>query len=198
MPDVSDFEKLRSAMEAYAPLSSRTRESLFSFCISKDVRTKEHLVTVGSIPNSLYFVVRGLFRIYTTGENGKEFNKNFFAENMFPGSIVALLRGEPSDFGIQALEHSRIIVINFAAYRKLLQSSDDLKWWHIQYLEKNWIIEREAQEVSLVLNSASERYRNFREKHPGLVDRIPLHHIASRLGITPTQLSRLRRGATEK
>jgi hypothetical protein len=45
----------------------------------------------------------------------------------------------------------------------------------------------------MALMDATERYLIFKEEHPGLEDLIPQYHIASYLGISPTQLSRIRK-----
>ena len=58
---------------------------------------------------------------------------------------------------------------------------------------KNWIIEKEEREVSLVMENATERYIKLLQKHPNIDQRIQKLHIASHLGITPTQLSRIRK-----
>jgi len=58
-------------------------------------------------------------------------------------------------------------------------------------VEHAWI-GKERRETQLIMLNASERYRAFREEYPGLEQRIPQYHIASYLGITPVQLSRIR------
>ena len=47
------------------------------------------------------------------------------------------------------------------------------------------------------MENATERYLKLLSKYPDISERIALHHIASHLGITPTQLSRIRK-ALEK
>lgn len=44
--------------------------------------------------------------------------------------------------------------------------------------------------------TAAERYRDFKDRHPALVNRIPQHHIAAYLGISPEFLSKIRRPPT--
>lgn len=184
---------LRQAVEAYAPFSDSTWEALLSACSLKTIAKGAYLVPMGSAATHFYYVCKGLFRAFTVSEDGKEYTKIFFAENSFPGSIRSLLTGERSEFAIEALEDSVVIAIEHARYRELLAKRDDLKWYHIQYLEKNWILAKEPLEVSFVLEDARVRYEAFKQANPGLLSRIPLQHIASRLGITPTQLSRIRK-----
>lgn len=46
--------------------------------------------------------------------------------------------------------------------------------------------------------TAEEKYQNFLEKYPHIVNRIPQHMIASYIGITPETLTRLRRNMVKK
>ncbi|WP_340679049.1 hypothetical protein, partial [Paraglaciecola sp.] len=135
----------------------------------------------------------GLIRCFVCDEKGNEYNKNFFDEGKFPGSMSALLSSSPSAVTFETIEDTCIIEINFLAFRKLLIEKDDLKLFQIYYLEKNWLQEKDARETEIVQDDATTRYVRFVDKHHSLVDRLAQYHIASHLGITPTQLSRIRK-----
>ncbi|MCH6255627.1 Crp/Fnr family transcriptional regulator [Puniceicoccaceae bacterium K14] len=183
---------LRDAMEAYAALSESTWEQIVDACHLRSVKRKECLVSIGQGTKHFFFVCKGLLRAYTVSLDGKEYTKMFFPENTFPGSIKAAITGEPSTFALEALEDSLVIAIEHDRYRVLLKNLDDLKWYHIQYLEKNWILKKESLQVAFALDDAGARYERFVSENPELVGRVSLQHIASWLGITPTQLSRIR------
>ncbi|HTF97184.1 MAG TPA: hypothetical protein VL995_13695 [Cellvibrio sp.] len=53
-----------------------------------------------------------------------------FYEGIFPGSMTALLRNQPSQFAIAAFEAEKI-EIDFNAYRSLIPKRDDLKLFQI-------------------------------------------------------------------
>ncbi|MCV9927215.1 Crp/Fnr family transcriptional regulator [Flavobacterium sp. LS1R49] len=151
------------------------------------------LLNNGQIAKEIHFICKGALRAYITDNEGNIYNKNIFLEGSFAGSKVSLLQQTPSDFTIEALEDCILIAINYKKYRELINQNDDLKNYYIAYLEKNWVIEKEQREISLVMQNATERYLNLLAKHPDISHRIPLLHIASHLGITPTQLSRIRK-----
>ena len=117
----------------------------------------------------------------------------FFDEGSLVGSMTALLNHEPSNFEIQTLEDCQIIKIDFKSFRQLLYKSEDLKVFHIHYLEKNWLMANQSLKLSYVQDDAQQRYEIFLETYPNLEERIPQYHIASYLGITPIQLSRIRK-----
>lgn len=187
------LQALRAALHAYCPLDEVTWEGLAAICTLLHLDKGEPFTRAGQVPSTFGFVGQGLLRVFVTDAQGREYNKVFFAEGGFPGAMAALLTHSASAFAIQALEPSWLLGIDFKAYRQLLRERDDLKWFQILYLEKNWLLEAERREVALVQEDARQRYLNFRTRYPDLERRIPQYHIASHLGITPTQLSRIRK-----
>jgi CRP-like cAMP-binding protein len=187
------FTALKNALDGYTKISNETWLSLKAICKFRALDKNAILYQMGEIPVSFSFVYSGLLRNFVIDENGNEYNKIFFDEGTFPGSMVALLKSEPSQFTIEALEPSSIIEINFIEYRKLLIKKHDLKLFQIYYLEKNWLITKEGREIDIVQNDAAYRYKKFLKEYASLENRLPQYHIASHLGITPTQLSRIRK-----
>lgn len=187
------LQALKKVMHSYAPISSETWARLISFVEYKEFSKSACLYPSNVVPCSFAFVYKGLFRVYTTSADGYEYNKKFFDEGTFPGSMAALLTDSPSQFSVESLEPSAVLLIDFKSYRELLMSAEDLKLFHILYLEKNWLLEKDAREVEIVQEDALQRYRRFLARFPSLSARIPQYHVASHLGITPTQLSRIRK-----
>ena len=192
-PEIEIFDSLIKTINSYFPLTKETFNRIKESANIRDLEKGDTFTHIGQIPKTFGYVYSGLLRAYITDEKGTEYNKIFFAEHTFPGSMVALLTRTESEFAIMALEKSTIIEINQKAYRQLLFEKDDLKTFHIAYLEKNWVIEKEQREVSLVQETATERYLKFCKKYFHLKNRIQDYHIASHIGVTPTQLSRIKK-----
>ena len=137
----------------------------------------------------LGIVMEGVMRIYTIDEGGVETNLLFVT----PGQSVS---GNFLPFGI-----SSVYIQCITDVRMMVTGSEDLT----QLLEKHEILKPFLFKTSNgahqhVLNkltqyikmNAKERYLFFLQEYPGLINRIPHYHIANYLGITPTQLSRIR------
>lgn len=107
------FTALKNAMDGYTKISNKTWQSLKGISRFRTLDKKDILYQIGEIPNTFSFVYSGLFRNFVIDKHGNEYNKIFFDEGTFPGSMVALLKTEPSRFTIEALEPSSIIEINF-------------------------------------------------------------------------------------
>lgn len=187
------LNNLKLAFESYSPISERSWKLIENITEFQTLKKGEYLVQNGEIAKNLHFVAKGILRAFITDQLGNFYNKNLFMENSFAGSKVSLMLQSPSDFTIEALEDSIIINLNYKKYILLINENEDLKNFYIAHLEKNWIIDKEQREVALVMQNATERYVNLLKKHPSIAERVPLLHIASHLGITPTQLSRIRK-----
>jgi CRP-like cAMP-binding protein len=163
-------------------------ENAFSF---RQVPKKFKLAEEGKIAREIYFVNKGLIRLYYT-KDGEEITGFIFREHLFASSYESFLRQAPGIQTLETLEDCDLLVINKSALDKLY---DDLPKMHIlvrRVAEQRFI---NAQSIlsSFILDSAEERYRKFEEQHSELLQRVPQHMIASYLGITPVSLSRIRK-----
>ncbi|MFN0256325.1 Crp/Fnr family transcriptional regulator [Pedobacter ureilyticus] len=190
---VSYLNSLNAYLSSYATISATSFELIKNLVKFQRLAKNEILIAEGEIARSIYFLGRGAIRAYSSNAQGHTYNKNIFLKNKMVGSMVSSLLQKPSTFTLQALEDCVLLSINFIKFKQLINENEDLKNYYIAYLEKDWIIEKEQREVSLVMDNASIRYQKLIEIHPNIEKEISLHHIASHLGITPTQLSRIRR-----
>ncbi len=59
-------------------------------------------------------------------------------------------------------------------------------------MAENFFVRNEDREIGLVMLDAKERYKQFQLDYVGIENEIPQYQVASYLGISPTQLSRIR------
>ena len=176
----------------YAVLSEEARLALTSIVRKRIIRKNDFFVRVGQVPKTVGFVVKGLFSQSFTADNGDIVIKRFFPENFFVASLSAMLTGTPSMFNIKALENTVILEYDFARFKELLSIHPDIAALYIRYLEVHWIIEKEPLEISYRYDTGVERYAAFLKAYPLLENRLKQHEVASYIGVTPTQLSRIR------
>ncbi len=187
------ISELKLKFESYSSITEDSWSLIESIISFQTLKKDETLLRNGQIAKNLHFICKGALRAYVTDYDGNIYNKNIFLETDFAGSTVSCLLGTPSNFTIEALEDTVIINLDYKKYRQFIDNNIDLKNFYIAYLENNWVIEKEQREVSLVMENATERYLKLLSKHPNIDRRIQQLHLASHLGITPTQLSRIRK-----
>ncbi|MCT7487907.1 Crp/Fnr family transcriptional regulator [Aliarcobacter cryaerophilus] len=186
------YKQFRKACDEYFVFDDERFEKLKDITFFKEIKKGEILLDNYSKAKYIYFICKGVLRTYYLDENGKTYTKNLFIENYFSTSKVSLLTKETSYLSIEALEDCSLIFIDYDKYKELISKYDEFKNFYINYLEKNWVIVKEKNEISLILDDAKLRYQNLIKNNPNIENRIPLHYIADHLGITATQLSRIR------
>lgn len=186
-------ERFLQVLEQYHELSEACKIDFRKIIRTRSVSKNSYLLRMGEVPTSYAFVLKGLFSYYHIAENGDIIIKKFFAENSLIASTSALIQQVPSAFSIYALEDSEIITYSDQDYRKLMRQHTELAFSHISYLEKNWVVAKENLEISLKYETAKQRYLKFQQEYQQIEKRLKQHQIASFLGVTPTQLSRIRK-----
>ncbi len=184
---------IKGVFSRYYPLGEDTLTQLYELSEIKQLHAHEVLLPVGKTAQNIYILYRGSLIAYFLDKDGNTYNKNIFLEGDFVGSTVSYLTQSPSNFALEAVENSTLISFPYKAYRRLINTHTDLKDFYIAYLEQNWVIDKEKREIDIVMKDATSRYLELLGEHPDITERIPLNHIASHLGITPTQLSRIRK-----
>jgi len=122
---------------------------------------------------------------------GKEYNKTFFTAPAIIGSYVSLISKEKNRLPQQALTNCVIWRLNYNVIEKLSDNNYELERLRRKIAE-HFFVGNEKKQLEMALLEAKERYLIFRKEHPGVEDIIAQYHIASYLGISPTQLSRIR------
>lgn len=158
----------------------------------KTLAPKAFFVEQHKYAQKIAFLESGCVRAFFTDQQGKEYNKQFFVGPSIIGAYASLLTGTANQIPQQALTHCRIWVANYSLIKKEFANHHDLERLGRKIAEY-YFLEKEQKELEMALKDATERYLIFRKTFPNLEQVIPQYHIASYLGISATQLSRLRK-----
>ena len=151
----------------------------------------------GEIAKKIGFLSQGILRAFYRGSGGIEYNKHFFTAPCMAGAYSSLITSKPNLINQQALSDCTLWVADYKALCKLYDVHADLERIG-RKLAELYFVNKEQREIEIVLLDASKRYQIFQEQYPGLEQLIPQYHIASYLGISPTQLSRIRNKRAKK
>ena len=185
-----DNESIYTKLNALSPLSPESWEDLKELFQPVFLQKNEYIVREGDRVHYAYLLLDGVVRVFYS-KDGNEYNKTFFTPGMFPTPLTALLSNQASQLSFQALLECRLIRFSYLGFRKLFEKHPCLESLMLKILEQEWI-KKERHDIQMVTNAATTNYQIFRETYPGLENLIPQYHIASYLGITPIQLSRIR------
>lgn len=175
LPDLTDAERTR----------------VYTSAEVKKLNRKQKILLQGEVCRQKKFVLSGLLRTYSTGEDGQDYLMKFTPETTWTTDPESFNTGTPSQFNIEAIEPSEILVWKRSVFEGLRQEIPQLRAFSEKIVERSSI---EAQRRILLNISAPPevRYREFENTHPALLARIPLHMIASYLGLSRKTLARVR------
>ncbi len=155
------------------------------------------LLSAGEVCRGTYFVEKGLLRMFSIDKNGKEHIIQFAPENWLISDRSSLYFNEKSNYYIEAVEDSELLLLESDFFVKLTEN-------YPEAVEKNdLLLQRHIRNLqnrlnSLLAETAEERYMAFIKMYPDLLLRVPQWMVASYLGITPESLSRVRKELARK
>lgn len=184
-------QTLRRYLEHFTPVPGDAWEAFYAYFAPQELPKGAFFARPGSPATDIAFLVEGTMRAYVTDDRGAEYNKTLHVAPGFAGPYNALTTGCRNQVSVQALEPCRLLVADYRRLERLYDPFPALERF-ARKLAEHYFAAKEQREIALVQLDAEARYAAFRQSFPGLESRIPQYHVASYLGITPTQLSRIR------
>ena len=184
---------LRAYLHRFVPqLTDADWQPLAEALRPRHLARGEHFVQAGEYLPVLALLLTGTCRLYYPRPNGEERTTYFFFENHLLGDYTSCLTGQPSQFSIQALADTELVVFDYALLRRLYEQRPVYERFG-RILAEYHLIGTDARMVELLLLSPEERYRALLASgKTKILERIPQHLVANYLGITPVSLSRIR------
>ncbi|MFN8355085.1 MAG: Crp/Fnr family transcriptional regulator [Spirosomataceae bacterium] len=174
----------------YIPLTNEEIALIKKQNLIKRYKKEEVLLAEGELATVCYFVLSGCVRAYYLID-GEERNTEFYLENqtITPISYQTQL---PSGYYLACLEDCVLAIGSDARNKKLIEQIPKLASLVMQMSSELFI--QKAIELDDFKNyNPEQRYLKLIENRPDLVNRVPLYHLASYLGITKVSLSRIRK-----
>ncbi len=183
------FEKYLVSKADFTPLEI---ERIRAATVVQTLPKRHYLVRAGEVWPYQAFVASGCLRTYTVDEKGAEHILHFAIENWWAGDQESLTTGQPTRYNIDAIEASTVLLFKKADLDRLRQELPAFDGLIHATLHRSFLASQNRLHAAISY-SAEEKYREFVEKFPAFIQRIPLHMVAAYLGMTIETLSRVRR-----
>jgi CRP-like cAMP-binding protein len=177
-------------LNTISKLSDNAKSDLENCLTTFDFPKNHTILKQGQVCNYLYFVDKGLLRLFYY-RDGKDITDYFATEQNIIGGIDSFFSRRPSEKIIETLEPCILTAISFDNLEKLYQKHHDLERVG-RILSVSAFLSMQKRLFALQFHPAKQRYQELIENNPDILQRVPLGHIASYLGITQVTLSRIR------
>ena len=178
------------------PISDTEFEQTVIFFKEQTLQKGDFFVRQDKVCRQIAFINKGTLRTFYINDKAEETTSCFCVENNLTTSYKSFILQQPSHLSIQALEDAELLVIDYEHLQKLYSTSPI--WQNVgrTIAEKEYIV---MEQYASVLNNetAKEKYLRLFKEQPQIIQKAPVKHIASYLGITTRTLSRIRREIIE-
>jgi len=157
----------------------------------KTIPIKSYIQKENQPCNYLTFVNSGMLRAYFLNKEGKESTIMFALKDWWVTDMHCFMNERPAMLNIVVTEKSKVLQISKTNLDVLLKEVPKFERFFRIIFQKAYIREqlRVIENLSL---TAAERYENFANKYPQIIQQVTQKQIATYLGITPEFLSVIR------
>jgi CRP-like cAMP-binding protein len=139
--------------------------------------------------NHIYFLLQGTVGIFLE-KDGEEICYAFVFENSYFSAYESFVKQTPSQVSLKALEPVVLASITHEQMLLVMQSAEGLQYG--KQIADGLFFGAQRRIISLITQSAEERYMELLQTRPEVFEKIKQKYIAAYLGITPVSLSRIR------
>ena len=163
----------------------------------KSISKNEFQLTAGKVCNEYLFLENGYMRSFAHDTEGNEVTTSFYAEEQVIMEVSSFFNRTKSRENIQALTACEGWYITFEQLNNLFHALPEFREFGRYILVKGFS-ELKTRTLSMITETAEERYGHLLKSNPQIFQHAPLKNIASYLGITDTSLSRIRKELSKK
>jgi CRP-like cAMP-binding protein len=185
------FEEINKNVTRYYTFSKADLNNFNSLLEPLSIKKKTHLLQAGEVCNFEAFINKGCIMTYLLNEEGKETVLYFSVENWWVSDMCSFNEQTKSNFYIQALEDSELLILTPQTKEELLYKVPKFERVFRLMIQKNLGV-LQNRFHSIVAQTAEKRYDEFLQRYPSIPQRVSQHHIASYLGVSPEFLSKIR------
>ena len=183
-------KRLKASFDKYFEAPLPAWKQFASLCDVVTFKKNEIIKPYGQAERYGYFILSGSGGVFLWKENNYVC-LDLMYEDAFFADYMSLITLQPSPLETMALEKSEMLRISRDNINKLKETPMGNVLFLIS--AESSYVEKQQQQIDLLLKTAEQRYLDLLEKQPNLIQRTPQKHLASYLGITTQSLSRIRK-----
>jgi CRP-like cAMP-binding protein len=183
--------EIKKYFQKMVSISEKDWEFFSSKLIKREFAKKSIILKVGHKENYLSFIEKGIVRKFIPQEFDDSTFEFAFVNN-FVSAYDFFLTQEPSTYQLETLTDTILWSVSYNDL-KIIYDKTEIGNTIGRLASEDLFMKKSKRELSLLIQSAQERYLNLFTEQPELLQFIPLKYIASYIGVTPQALSRIRK-----
>ena len=190
-------EKLIQFLQGSGLVSNEKAKEIAAHFNNKILNRNDFLLKSGKFSNEYLFLEKGFMRAFAFDTDGNDVTTNFYAVNQMVFEVSSFFNRTISRENIQALTDCEGWCISYDQLNGLFHELPEFRAFGRHILVTGFAALKNRM-LSMITETAEERYSNLLQNNPEIFKYAPLKNIASYLGITDTSLSRIRKELSHK
>ncbi len=142
--------------------------------------------------SAMYFVESGLLKSSFIDDAGKEYILQFATDQWWISDFDAFYSQGNAKITIDCIENSKLLALSYTNLEELCKRYPKLE--HFFRIKSNFgYVALQQRIISLLSESAKERFETFCKQYPAIVNKIPKQLVANYIGVSRETLSRLKK-----
>jgi CRP-like cAMP-binding protein len=177
-------------LQRFMTITIEELKVLLSFCEIRQVEKRTILVKEGEVDNYLNMVVKGLIMKYVRVKKS-DMILQLATEGHVIHSEISFLTRTPSLVFVETLEPTIMVSLT---YDKMEEALDKFPQGERlgRLILTGMYVKKEESRYFRLLRSARERFLDYINAHPHMLQRVPQKYLASYLNIKPETFSRMK------
>ncbi|WGH74702.1 Crp/Fnr family transcriptional regulator [Tenacibaculum tangerinum] len=151
----------------------------------------QYFVETGEVCSYFCFVESGILQ-HAVSVSGEEKTTYLALKNSCTSSLKSFLQQTPSPKSIKALSACKLWIITIDDFKYLMKYNNAFHQFYYNLVEQQ-IFLIDDYRIDLLTLTPEERYKKLLVNEPKLLQEVPLHYLASFLGISTRHMSRIRK-----
>jgi CRP-like cAMP-binding protein len=192
-----DYDLVLQNVSRHIRLDKEEISYFTSLLSHKEMRRKEFVLQAGAIAKHINFIHTGALKAYYLDVKSDENIIMLAVDDWWVTDMYSFTSGKPAMQYISAIEDSVIFQLQKNDFDQLLVKIPAFERF-FRILMQNAYIREQLRVIQNLSMPAEERYLNFLNKYPQLVQRVTQKQIASYIGVSPEFLSAMRKRMQKK
>jgi len=184
------FQNLYNYFRRFVNMSGEEFDQLTPYFEIRKFDKKAKMVKIGEVDLYFNIIMKGLVRKYIMVKK-KEVTIQLSTEGHMIHSEISFNLQQPSDCIVEAIEPTTVLSISYANLQVIYEKFPDTERLG-RLIITDMFIKKDFRDIDQLKKTTRERFLEYMQNHPNMLQRVPQKYLASYLNIKPETFSRLK------